>query len=162
MIKKQNIKYNITNIILCVLLITVNYMNGQQLGKAPNVILILADDMGLGDISALNGGLNRTPNLDKLLKQSVYFSRAYSASPVCTPARAALLTGRYPHRTGAVTLNMERYPELNRIHLDETTIADIFKEKGYVTGIIGKWHVGDGEDYHPLKRGFDEFEGFKG
>ena len=144
------------------LLATVNFLNGQQLGKAPNVILILADDMGLGDISVLNGGLNRTPNLDKLLKKSVYFSRAYSASPVCTPARAALLTGRYPHRTGAVTLNMQRYPELNRIHKDETTIADVFKENGYVTGIIGKWHVGDGEDYHPLKRGFDEFEGFKG
>jgi arylsulfatase A len=135
--------------------------NGRQ-EKPPNVILILADDMGLGDISAFNEGLNRTPNLDKLLKESVYFSQAYSGSPVCTPSRAALLTGRYPHRTGAITLNMKRYPELSRVHKDETTLADVFKDNGYATGIVGKWHIGEGEEYHPLNRGFEEFEGFKG
>lgn len=144
------------------LFFSLNVIFGQQQEKSPNVILILADDMGLGDISAFNGGLNRTPNLDKLVRESVYFSQAYSASPVCTPARAALLTGRYPHRTGAITLNMERYPELTRIHKEETTLADVFSENGYVTGLIGKWHIGDGEDYHPLQRGFKEFEGFKG
>ena len=134
---------------------------GQQ--KAPtNVILILADDMGYGDLAALNGGLNRTPNLDQLVKESIYFSNAYSGSPVCTPSRAALLTGRYPHRTGAVTLNMELFPELTRVHKQETTIADVFRENGYATGLVGKWHIGDGADYHPMRRGFQEFEGFKG
>lgn len=152
---------NVFLLLLVISSITV-YKGNAQPEKSPNVILILADDMGLGDISTFNEGLNRTPNLDKLLRESVYFSQAYSGSPVCTPSRAALLTGRYPHRTGAITLNMERYPELSRIHKDETTIADVFKENGYATGIVGKWHIGDGEEYHPLKRGFEEFEGFKG
>ncbi|NQT16316.1 MAG: arylsulfatase [Planctomycetes bacterium] len=130
--------------------------------RKPNVILILADDMGLGDLACLNGGRNRTPNLDRLKEESVWFGRAYSASPVCAPARAALLTGRYPHRTGAVTLNMEKYPELARLRKDETTMADVFRAGGYVTGLIGKWHSGLGGEYHPLARGFDEFEGFVG
>lgn len=130
--------------------------------EKPNVILILADDMALGDLSHLNGGLSRTPNLDRLAKTSASFTRAYSASPVCAPARAALLTGRYPHRTGAVTLNMEKHPELARIRLDETTLADVFRANGYKTGLIGKWHSGIGPEYHPLSRGFEEFEGFIG
>lgn len=134
---------------------------GQQ-DRPPNVILILADDMGLGDVALFNGGLNRTPNIDRLVKESAWFSRTYSGSPVCTPSRAALLTGRYPHRTGAVTLNMQRYPELNRLHKNEKTMGDVFADNGYATGLIGKWHLGDGKEYHPLKRGFQEFEGFKG
>lgn len=157
--------YNYTKSVLLTLVLIISlveYCSSQSTVKKPNIILILADDMGYGDISAFNGGLNRTPNLDKLVKESVYFSQAYSGSPVCTPSRAALLTGRYPHRTGAITLNMELFPELTRIDKDETTIADIFTNNGYVTGLIGKWHIGDGEDYHPMKRGFKEFEGFKG
>ncbi len=130
--------------------------------QRPNVILILADDMGLGDLSYFNEGLNETPNLNRLVQESAWFSRAYSGSPVCTPSRAALLTGRYPHRTGAITLNMQNFPEMNRVHLKEKTIADVFAANGYVTGIVGKWHIGDGADYHPMKRGFQEFVGFKG
>ncbi len=144
------------------LMLSLNMIFGQTEETRPNIILILADDMGSGDISTVNGGLNRTPNLDQLIKESVFFSEAYSASPVCTPSRAALLTGRYPHRTGAVTLNMQQYPEISRIHKSEKTIADIFNDNGYVTAVIGKWHVGDGEEYHPLNRGFDQFQGFKG
>ena len=112
----------------------------------PNVILILADDMALGDLSSLNGGVSRTPNLDRFAERSVSFTQAYSASPVCAPARAALLTGRYPHRTGAITLNMEKHPELARIRLDETTMADVFRANGYLTGLIGKWHGGIGPE----------------
>ena len=130
--------------------------------ERPNVILILADDMAIGDLSSSNGGRSRTPQLDQLAKRSVRFTQAYSASCVCAPARAALLTGRYPHRTGVVTLNMNRYPELTRLRREETTIADVLKANGYVTGLIGKWHCGLGADYHPLRRGFDEFEGFSG
>lgn len=128
----------------------------------PNVILILADDMCPGDLSSLNGGISKTPNLDRLKEESLWFSKAYSASPVCAPARAALLTGRYPHRTGVVTLNMEKYPELTSLRLDEVTMAERFRASGYATGLIGKWHLGDREEYHPLERGFDEFEGFIG
>ncbi|TWT41474.1 Arylsulfatase precursor [Thalassoglobus neptunius] len=128
----------------------------------PNVILILADDMALGDLSCLNENRTKTPNLDRLKEESVWFSQAYSGSPVCASARAALLTGRYPHRTGVVTLNMVKYPELTRLRLDETTMADVFRQSGYRTALIGKWHLGLGSEYHPLNRGFDVFEGFSG
>lgn len=131
-----------------------------QSADPPNVILILADDLAIGDLSFFNGGLSRTPRLDQLLRESVYFDRAYAGSPVCAPSRAALLTGRYPHRTGSVTLNQRKFPELTRLHLDEITIADRFSASGYATGLVGKWHSGPGKDYHPLKRGFDEYVGF--
>lgn len=135
--------------------------------KRPNVVLILADDLAIGDLAggeSAGGHRNpsRTPYLDKLAEESVRFSQAYSASCVCAPARAALLTGRYPHRTGVVTLNMNKYPKMTRLRCDETTIADIMKSAGYVTGLVGKWHVGRGEGYHPLQRGFDKCEGFDG
>lgn len=130
--------------------------------RQPNVILILADDLAPGDLAGGDGRPTRTPNLDQLATESVQFSQAYSASCVCAPARAALLTGRYPHRTGVVTLNQNKYPKMTRIRPDETTIADVLKHAGYKTGLIGKWHTGRGEGFHPLDRGFDEFEGFGG
>ncbi|WP_013630511.1 sulfatase-like hydrolase/transferase [Rubinisphaera brasiliensis] len=134
----------------------------QQQRSQPNIVLILADDLAPGDLSQGDGEKARTPRLDQLAKESVQFTQAYSASCVCAPARAALLTGRYPHRTGVVTLNLNKYPMLTRLHRDEVTIADILKEAGYATGLIGKWHTGRGEGYHPLDRGFEEFEGFDG
>ncbi len=128
----------------------------------PNVILILADDLAPGDLAGGDGKPTRTPFLDKLAGESVAFTQAYSGSCVCAAARAALLTGRYPHRTGVVTLNMNKYPKLTRLRRDETTLADVMKSAGYVTGLIGKWHTGRGDGYHPLDRGFDEFQGFDG
>ncbi|WP_182865380.1 arylsulfatase [Rhodopirellula sp. JC639] len=128
--------------------------------SSPNVILILADDMALGDLSSLNGGRSRTPNLDRLKNESVWFSQAYSAAPVCAPARASILTGRYPHRTGVVTLNQLTYPSLTRLRRDETTIAELLRDHGYTTGLIGKWHCGNGQGHEPTDHGFDEFEGF--
>jgi len=128
--------------------------------ERPNVILILADDLAIGDLSIFNKGLSRTPRLDRMVGESVYFERAYSGSPVCAPSRAALLTGRYPHRTGSVTLNQIKFPNLTRLRLDEITIASRFRAGGYRTGLVGKWHSGPGAEYHPLKRGFDEYVGF--
>ena len=128
----------------------------------PNVVLIVADDMALGDVGAFNGGRSHTPNLDRLIADGVWFNRGYSASSVCAPARAALHTGRYPHRTGVVSLTMTTEPELTRLKRDETTIADAFQAAGYRTGLIGKWHLGLGADWHPLQRGFQEFTGFIG
>jgi arylsulfatase A len=130
--------------------------------QKPNVILILADDMGVGDMSYANGGISRTPNLDKLKGESVWFNSGYSASAVCAPARAALLTGKYPHRTGVVSLSMSKNPELTSLKRSETTIADMFKQNGYKTGLIGKWHLGTGEYYRPMKRGFQETAYFTG
>ncbi|MEM9282568.1 MAG: sulfatase-like hydrolase/transferase, partial [Verrucomicrobiota bacterium] len=126
----------------------------------PNVILILADDMAIGDLSSQNGGLSKTPRLDAMARESALFETAYSSSPVCAPARATLLTGRYPHRTGPVSLNQIEEPSLTRLKLDEVTLADRFAAHGYVTGLVGKWHLGLGEPYHPLNRGFQRFVGF--
>lgn len=128
----------------------------------PNVILILADDMGVGDVAAFNGGRNRTPHLDKLAREGLWFENAYSASPVCSPARAALLTGRYPHRTGVVSLNLNTEPELTRLKRNEQTLADVFASNGYRTGLIGKWHTGLGAGYGPVAHGFQEVAVFHG
>ena len=128
----------------------------------PNVILILADDLALGDLASLNHGRTRTPHLDRLIASGVWFDRATSASAVCAPARAALLTGRYPHRTGVVSLTMRTEPALTRLHRDETTLADLFAARGYRTGLVGKWHVGLGDEWHPRRRGFAEVACFVG
>lgn len=127
----------------------------------PNVIQIVADDLGFGDIGCLNGGLTETPGIDSLIREGTYLNQHYSASPVCAPARAALLTGRYPHRTGAVDTLDGR--GLDRIALDEDTVADALQFAGYATGLVGKWHNGALDPrFHPGRRGFAEFVGFRG
>ena len=127
----------------------------------PNIILILADDMGYGDFAAFNGGLSSTPALDALMRESVCFTQHYSASPVCNPSRAALLTGRYPHRTGSID-TLEWYG-LDRLALRERTLADELRRAGYATGLVGKWHLGAFDPrYHPARRGFDETVCFRG
>ncbi len=127
----------------------------------PNIVMIMADDMGYGDFGQFNNGLTHTPALDQLSGDGVCLTQHYSASCVCTPARAGLLTGRYPHRTGAIEMRSIR--GLDRLALRETTVADLFKRAGYATGLVGKWHTGVyGAAYHPNRRGFDEFVGFRG
>ncbi len=128
-------------------------MTVQQ--QRPNIVFILVDDMGYGDFSAFNNGLSSTPTLDALMEESVCLTQQYTASPVCNPSRAALMTGRYPHRTGSI--DTLEWRGLERLALRETTLADVLKGAGYATGLIGKWHLGayDGR-YHPNARGFDE------
>lgn len=129
--------------------------------RHPNMILILADDMGFGDFSAFNGGLSSTPALDGLIPESVCLTQQYTASPVCNPSRACLLTGRYPHRTGSV--DTLEWRGLERLALDETTLADVFQAAGYATGLVGKWHLGAFDPrYHPNRRGFAEAVCFRG
>ena len=127
----------------------------------PNIVQIVADDMGLGDMSVHNGGLSSTPVLDWLVTESLSLTQHYSASPVCAPARAALLTGRYPQRGGVVdTLEVRG---LDRLSLDEVTLAELLADAGYRTGLVGKWHTGAiGASYRPTCRGFAEFVGFRG
>ncbi len=127
----------------------------------PNVVLIVADDMGYGDFGIFSEGRVRTPQLDRLVGEGICLQQHYSASPICSPARAGLLTGRYPHRTGAIT----QYDlfGLDRIALREVTLADTFHHAGYATGLIGKWHNGSlDRRYEPNARGFAEFVGFCG
>jgi arylsulfatase A-like enzyme len=126
----------------------------------PNIIYILADDMGYGDFSAFNNGLSQTPVLDQLITQSTCLTQHYSASPICSPSRAGFLTGRYPHRTGAIETRELR--GLCNLALRETTLANMFKTAGYVTGLVGKWHNGCLQNrFGPNARGFDEFVGFR-
>lgn len=127
----------------------------------PNVVLIVADDMGYGDFGTFNDGYVRTPALDQLIDESLCLTQHYSASPVCSPARAGLLTGRHPLRTGV--LGPQEVLGLDRIALDELTLADGFRSAGYATGLVGKWHNGALDSrYHPNARGFQEFAGFAG
>ena len=129
--------------------------------KRPNVLLIVADDMGYGDFGVFSEGRVRTPHLDRLVGEGICLQQHYSASPICSPARAGLLTGRYPHRTGAIT--QHDMFGLDRIARRERTIADVFRRADYATALIGKWHNGslDGR-FEPNERGFDEFVGFCG
>jgi arylsulfatase A len=127
----------------------------------PNVVIVVADDLGYGDLGRFNDGRCRSPHLDALATEGICLTQHYSGSPVCAPARAALLTGRYPHRTGAIDTLQGR--GLDRIALGEITIADLFRRAGYRTGLVGKWHNGDlDRRYHPNARGFEEFAGFSG
>ena len=127
----------------------------------PNIILIIADDMGYGDFGIFNDQISCTPHLDALTQEGICLTQHYSAAPVCTPARAALMTGRYPHRTGSNDTLEAR--GLDRLRLDETTMADILGGAGYATGLVGKWHNGAlDRRYHPRARGFQEFVGFQG
>ncbi|MCL4109416.1 UNVERIFIED_CONTAM: hypothetical protein GTU68_043644 [Idotea baltica] len=121
----------------------------------PNVIVILTDDQGWGDLS-LNGNTNlSTPHIDSLAADGAMFERFY-VCPVCSPTRAEFLTGRYHPRSGVYSTSAGG----ERMDLDETTIGDVFKSAGYNTGAYGKWHNGMQFPYHPNARGFDDFYGF--
>lgn len=125
--------------------------------KQPNVVILLADDLGYGDLSCYGHPLIKTPNLDKMAKEGIRFTSFYSAASVCTPARAALLTGRYPVRSG-MTKVLNAKSE-NGLPLEEITIAELLKTNGYHTGIIGKWHLGAKEKFLPANQGFDYYFG---
>lgn len=129
----------------------------------PNVLLIVADDMGYGDIGLHGVRDIPTPNIDALMKSGVRFTDAYVSGPFCSPTRAGLMTGRYQQRFGH-EFNVPGGPAAAELGLPltETTIADRFKAGGYRTALFGKWHLGAGEKFHPQSRGFDEFFGFPG
>jgi arylsulfatase A-like enzyme len=130
----------------------------KQLSKKtlpPNIILILTDDQGWGDLSMTGNTNLSTPNIDQLASDGVFLERFY-VSPVCSPTRAELLTGRYHVRGGVWSTGAGG----ERLDLDETTIAEIFKNAGYSTAAFGKWHNGMQAPYHPNSRGFDDYYGF--
>lgn len=130
----------------------------SDLGEQPpmNVILIITDDQGYGDLSFHGNPDIETPVLDQLSKESVEFTRFY-VSPVCAPTRASLLTGRYHLRTGTSWVTHRK--EIMRS--EEVTLAEMFKENGYKTGLFGKWHNGKQYPHDPIGQGFDQFTGFK-
>jgi arylsulfatase A-like enzyme len=129
----------------------------------PNVILILADDFGWKDLAAYGSDFYESPHIDQLARDGMKFTQAYSACTVCSPTRAAILTGKYPARLhvtdwipGLPPANPKLLvPEWTKyLPLEEVTLARALKSAGYVTASIGKWHLG-GEDYYPEKHGFD-------
>ena len=135
----------------------------------PNLVLILFDDLGQGDLGAYGGTAIRTPNLDRLAAEGVLFRDAYSPSPYCSASRAGLLTGRYALRAGLDHVvqvpgswkdNLERVGKLNRrLPAAEITLAEVLQAAGYATGLVGKWHLGDESPSLPNDLGFDSFYG---
>ena len=117
----------------------------------PNVVLIMTDDQGYGDLGCHGNPHLKTPNLDRLHKESVRLTD-FHVSPTCAPTRSALLTGRHEFKNGVTHTIRER----ERLTLKATTLPQVLKQAGYATGIFGKWHLGDEDEYQPGKRGFDE------
>ena len=132
--------------------------------ERPNVIFVLCDNLGNGDVHCFNPQTkHRTPNLDRMAKEGTRFTSYYSASGVCTPSRAALMTGCYPVRLnmhvsdrGGLVLQPVAAKGLNP---NETTLGEVMKSAGYATQIIGKWHLGDQPEFLPTRQGFDSFFG---
>ncbi len=131
--------------------------------ELPNFVIILTDDLGYGDLGCYGNELNKTPNIDKLASEGVRFTDFYAAASLCTPARAALLTGCYPIRVGmARTYKNECvcFPvDETGLNPEEITIAELLKVKHYATGLIGKWHLGDQPVFLPTRQGFDYYYG---
>jgi arylsulfatase A-like enzyme len=133
----------------------------QRAPKRPNILFILADDLGYGDLSCYGRPDYRTPVLDGLARQGMKFMSAYAAAPVCTPTRCAYITGRYPQR---LTVGLEE-PLTNNsptdagLPPDHPTVASLLKKAGYETALVGKWHLGWKAEFGPNRHGFDEFFG---
>lgn len=131
-------------------------------GKKPNLVLIVADDLGWGELGCQGNRQIPTPHIDSIAKAGVRFTSGYVSCPVCSPTRAGLMTGRYQQRFGHEFNPGPAAGAEFGLPLSQTTIAKRLKDVGYVTGMVGKWHLGNQEKFRPLSRGFDEFFGFLG
>ena len=134
----------------------------------PNIVLIFADDAGYADFGFHGSKTMKTPNLDKLAKQGVRFKQGYVSDPTCGPSRAGIITGKYQQRFGFTENNVPGFMSEVSIDdddmglpLEEKTMGDYMKKLGYTTAYFGKWHLGHADRFHPTKRGFDEFYGFR-
>ena len=153
----------------CLLALTVLLFacGGKEVDQPPNFIIIFIDDLGYADIGPFGSELNRTPNLDRMAAEGMKLTDFYVAAAVCTPSRAALMTGSYPQR---VDMEHNALPgsgndlvlfpgDPKGLNPDEITIAEMLKEQGYVTGCVGKWHLGDQKQWLPTTHGFDSYFG---
>ena len=130
--------------------------------RQPNIILLVADDLGYGELGCQGNAEIPTPNIDSIAKIGARFTSAYVTAPLCSPSRAGMMTGRYQTRFGH-EFNPTGKENLNPIiglPLSEKTLASCLKEAGYATALVGKWHLGSVAKFHPMQRGFDEFFGF--
>lgn len=137
-----------------------------QTTEKPNIVLILADDLGYGDLGVYGSTQIETPEIDQLAREGVRFTQSYVSSSVCAPSRAGLLTGRNQVEFGFdnnISVNQPGFdPEYLGLPVEVPTMADYLAQAGYVTGLVGKWHLGEREQFHPLNRGFQEFWGYTG
>ncbi|MEK0414423.1 MAG: hypothetical protein RL070_1911 [Bacteroidota bacterium] len=152
----KHMKYFLTFCCLLTMLIVSGQTKLTQI-TSPNVVLIFMDDMGYGDPESYGGYPYHTPNLNKLAASGIRFTNFYAAQAVCSASRAALLTGCYPNRVG-ISGALMPWSKV-ALNLKEETIASILKQKGYRTGMIGKWHLGAKAPYLPTSYGFDEYLG---
>lgn len=141
-----------------------------ETAKQPNIILLFSDDAGYADFGFQGSKVMITPNLDKLAQQGVKFTQGYVTHPTCGPSRAGLITGKSQYRFGYEENNVPTFmsavsaadgAEMG-LPVEEVTMADVLKRQGYATAFYGKWHLGGADRFHPTKRGFDEFFGFRG
>jgi arylsulfatase A-like enzyme len=156
----------ILKLLSLVLLVFSSCTTNKEQGAAqnPNIILIVADDLGYGDLGCYGSKLNKTPKLDKMSKEGMLLTDFYSASAMCSPSRASLLTGCYPQRVGFGRLpnqigHVLLAGEPCGLNPAEITIPEILKTKGYRTKMVGKWHLGDQSQFLPTRQGFDSFFG---
>lgn len=136
---------------------------GNDLSEPPNIVVLLCDNLGYGDIGCYGSQVHRTPHIDRMAAEGLRLTSFYVSSGVCTPSRASIMTGCYPRRvnlhqsdTGGLVLQPVSPKGL---HPQEVTIAEVLKSVGYATAIIGKWHLGDQADYLPTRQGFDSYLG---
>ena len=139
---------------------------GAPRERKPNFIILLSDDLGYGDVGCFGSPDVATPNIDGIARRGVQFTDGYVTCPVCSPSRAAVMTGRYQQRFGHEFNPAVSYARESRentgLPLSEITMAQVLKKGGYATGAVGKWHLGVNGPFHPLARGFDEYYGFLG
>lgn len=156
-------------VLILVTLISVSNLFSQRQEK-PNIVMFFSDDAGYADFGFMGSEEFRSPNIDKLASEGIVCTNAYVSASVCGPSRAGFLTGRYQQRFGfnynnvpaAIDKKAGLYDDKMGLPKDQVTIANYLKEYGYKSSIIGKWHQGYGEGFHPLDRGFDHFYGFLG
>jgi arylsulfatase A len=132
----------------------------RPLTSRPNIIVIVADDLGFGDLACYGNKNHQTPNIDKLAREGIKFLDFHSNGVVCSPTRASLLTGKYPQSTGITGVITAKSHRDVGLDANETLISEILKGNDYKTGIIGKWHLGYDTIYSPVKQGFDIFKGY--
>mgnify|MGYP001490210199 CR=1 FL=1 len=153
-------KFNLTLILLGISFLFYTCVENNET-RPPNIILIMADDLGYGDLGCYGNTRIKTPYLDRLAKNGLRFTDFHSNGAVCSPTRAALMTGLYQQKSGLEGVIYVK-GETRKVGLDTafTTMAEVFKSAGYATGMMGKWHLGYEKQYNPVHQGFDEFIGY--
>lgn len=147
----KNNTFNVFKLALATLAITPEVLAGKLSSTTPNIIMVMTDDQGMGDLSCMGNEIVRTPSIDEFQAAALRFTD-FQVSPTCAPTRAALMSGNYPFRVGVTHTIFQR----ERMSLDVFTLPQMLKQAGYSSALFGKWHLGDEPEYLPQRRGFDE------